>query len=332
MSFFNKQNCHPEFISGSVLSKMLKHLQCRRQVQHDKLPPYFVIIFFVFIPWLVFAQPEDFNHPELRWQTIETEHFLVHYHQGTVRTANKVAEIAEEIYPHITGLYQYAPEGKTQFIIKDTDDYSNGAAYFYDNKVEIWAENLDYILRGTHNWLRDVVTHEYTHIVSLEKALKFGRHVPAGWFQVFGYEQERRPDVVRGFPDILVSYPISGITIPVWFAEGVAQFQSPTKRFDYRDSHREMILRDRVMTGHLLDYNEMSVFGKNSVGNESSYNQGFAFVKYLAQNFGDTIVADIAQQANSPLNLNFKSVIKKTTGTSTDKLFNQWDQHLEETT
>ena len=138
-------------------------------------------------------------------------------------------------------------------------------------------------------------------------------------------------DVVRGFPDILVSYPISGITIPVWFAEGVAQFQSPTKRFDYRDSHREMILRDRVMTGHLLDYNEMSVFGKNSVGNESSYNQGFAFVKYLAQNFGDTIVADIAKQANSPLNLNFKSVIKKTTGTSTDKLFNQWDRHLEET-
>lgn len=276
------------------------------------------------------AQPEDYNHPELEWRTIETEHFKVHYHQGTIRTANKVAEIAEEVYPNVTGLYQYKPKDKTEFIIKDVADYSNGAAYFYDNKVEIWAENLDYILRGTHNWLRDVVTHEYIHIISLEKALKFGRAVPAGWFQLFGYEEERRPDVVRGFPDILVSYPISGITVPVWFAEGVSQFQTPDKRYDYRDSHREMILRDRVMTDKLLDYDEMSVFGKNSIGNESSYNQGFAFVKYLAENFGDSIVSRMAGQANSPLTMNFKGVIKKTTGTSADQLFDNWHDHLKQ--
>ncbi len=202
-------------------------------------------------PWIAHAQPGESNHPELYWQTIETEHFQIHYHQGTERTANVVARIAEEIYPHITGLYQYQPPQKVHIIIRDTDDFSNGAAYFFDNKIEIWAENLDYVLRGTHNWLRDVVTHEFTHIVSIQKALRFGRKIPAGWFQVFGYEEVRRPDVVRGFPDVLVSYPISGVNIPGWFAEGVAQFQSPSKRYDYRDSHREMILRDRAMTGKL---------------------------------------------------------------------------------
>ncbi|MCB0293272.1 MAG: hypothetical protein KDH97_23660, partial [Calditrichaeota bacterium] len=90
------------------------------------------------------------NHPELKWESIETEHFLVHYHQGTARTANVVAEIAEDIYPAITGLYDYEPSSKVEFIIKDTQDYANGAAYFFDNKIEIWAENLDYVLRGTH--------------------------------------------------------------------------------------------------------------------------------------------------------------------------------------
>ncbi len=293
-------------------------------------------LYFSLLVWLGFAgrlwaQPEAFNHPEVVWKTLETEHFVVNYHQGTERTANLVAKIAEEIYPHITGLYQYEPPAKTQFIIRDTDDYSNGGAYFYDNKVEIWAENLDYILRGTHNWLRDVVTHEFTHIVSLQKALKFGIHVPAGWFQVFAYEKERRKDVVRGFPNVLVSYPISGINIPVWFAEGTAQFQSPDKRFDYRDSHREMILRDRVVTHNLLDLNQMSVFGKNSIGNESSYNQGFAFVRYLARTFGDSVVRDLAATAASWKNLNFKQVIRKVTGRDAEQIFRDWKTYLEET-
>lgn len=274
------------------------------------------------------AQEYEPNHPELVWKTIETEHFRVHYHQGTERTANVVAKIAEDVHPDIAGLYQYEPDTKVDFIIKDIQDYANGAAYFFDNKIEIWAENLDYVLRGTHNWLRDVITHEYTHIISLQKALKFTRRVPAGWLQVFGYESERREDVVRGFPDVLISYPISGITIPVWYAEGVSQFQTPTKRFDYRDSHREMLLRDRVMTGELLDFNEMGHFGKNSIGNESSYNQGFAFVRYLAENYGDTVVTKLAINASNPFSISFDGAMKKATGVSAKELHNRWHDEM----
>lgn len=301
-----------------------KHIHLCRSLE------IYLILAVVFVALPLRSQPESFNHPELRWRTIETEHFLIHYHQGTARTANVVARIAEEVYPYITRLYQYEPDGKIEFIIRDTDDYSNGGAYFFDNKIEIWAENLDYILRGTHNWLRDVVTHEFTHIISLQKALKFGRKIPAMWFQVFGYEEERRPDVIRGFPNVLISYPISGVVIPVWFAEGVAQFQSPSKRYDYRDSHREMILRDRVITNRLLDFKEMGVFGKNSIGNESAYNQGFAFVKYLSENFGDSVVKKISAAASSPGVVNFNSVLKKATGQSGDVLYRQWKQYLKE--
>ncbi|NIS45846.1 MAG: hypothetical protein GWN92_07490, partial [candidate division Zixibacteria bacterium] len=289
------------------------------------------LIFSLFSLTLSAQDIEYYNHPELEWQTIETEHFLVHYHQGTERTANVVAKIAEEVYPHITGLYQYKPASKTEFIIRDTEDYANGGAYFFDNKVEIWAENLDYVLRGTHNWLRDVVTHEYTHIISLQKALKFSRHVPAGWLQVFGYEEERRADVVRGFPDVLVSYPIAGLTIPAWFAEGVAQFQSSSKRYDYRDSHREMILRDRVMTGNLLSLDEMGTFGKNSIGNESSYNLGYALVNFLTENYGDTVVAKMAEKASAPFRLSFSDAMKSVTGVSAEELYRQWATHLKDT-
>ncbi len=34
---------------------------------------------------------EKFHHPELEWNTIETEHFYVHYHDGAERTGQTVA-------------------------------------------------------------------------------------------------------------------------------------------------------------------------------------------------------------------------------------------------
>lgn len=60
----------------------------------------------------------DYNHPELRWKTFETEHFVVHFHQGTQHTALLVGKIAEEIYPHVTGLYNYRPKEKFISLLK----------------------------------------------------------------------------------------------------------------------------------------------------------------------------------------------------------------------
>ena len=270
----------------------------------------------------------DYNHPELRWKTFETEHFVVHFHQGTQRTALLVGKIAEEIYPHVTGLYNYRPKEKIHFIIKDTDDYSNGGAFFFDNKIEIWASNLDYIMRGTKNWLRDVVTHEFTHMISIQKMIKTNLLFPYGFFQVFGYEKERRKDVVRGFPNVLVSYPLSSINLPVWFAEGTAQHQAPGARYDYRDPNREMIIRDRILHEQLLTYNSMTVFGKSSHGNESAYNLGFSFVNYLARRFGEHILEKIAWNSSRWKHWTFEGALKEATGLPAKQLYKDWKDSL----
>ncbi|HDZ12441.1 MAG TPA: hypothetical protein ENH53_09495, partial [Bacteroidetes bacterium] len=92
------------------------------------------------------AQPESYNHPELKWYTIETPHFFIHFHNGTKRTAFAIAKIAENVYGPVTKLYRHKPDGKVHFIVRDTDDYSNGAAYYYENKIEIWATPMDFDL------------------------------------------------------------------------------------------------------------------------------------------------------------------------------------------
>ena len=72
--------------------------------------------------------------------------------------------------------------------MKDADDYSNGAAYYYDNKIVIWATPLNFELRGSHRWLQNVITHEYAHIVSLQKSMKMGNRIPGAYVQYMGYE------------------------------------------------------------------------------------------------------------------------------------------------
>ncbi len=276
------------------------------------------------------AQEEDFFHPELTWRTFETSHFLVHFHEGAERTARVVAKVAEEIFEPVTSLYEHTPDQKVSFIIKDVDDISNGAAYFYDNKIELFAPSMDYELRGTHNWLRDVVTHEFTHIVQIQTAMKLGRTVPAVYLQWLNYESERRPDVLYGYPNVIASYPLSGFVVPAWFAEGVAQYNREELRYDFWDAHRDMILRSYALDGNLLTWEQMGVFGKTSLGNESSYNAGFAFVSYVAHRYGEAKLVEISRNLSRLTETTIGGAIKRAVGVDGSQVYEDWRRAIME--
>ena len=230
----------------------------------------------------------------------------------------------------ITSLYNHTPDQKVSFVIKDVDDYSNGAAYFYDNKIEIWAPSLDFDFRGTHNWLRNVVTHEFTHIVQMQTAFKFSRKIPAIYLQMMTYENEQRPDVLYGFPNSIASYPISGFVVPSWFAEGVAQYNRPELNYDNWDSHRDMILRMYALDDKILSWNEISTFGKTSLGNESSYNIGFAFVNYLSLKYGTDVVEKISRALSLPNVVSMDKAIELSVGRNGKDVYEDWQKYLKQ--
>lgn len=297
----------------------------RRATLRAVLP---LLILSVFLRHPTKAQSELFNHTELQWYTIETPHFLVHYHNGEERSAKVASKIAEEIYGPVTSLYGHEPDQKVSIVLKDYDDFSNGAAYFYDNKIEIWAPALDFDLRGTHNWLRNVVTHEFTHIVQIQTSMKFGRRFPGIYLQWLGYEAERRQDVLYGYPNVIVSYPVSGFVVPSWFAEGVAQYNRPQLSYDNWDSHRDMILRMYALDGNMLSWSEMSVFGKTSLGNESSYNAGFALVKYISETYGPDAIPRIARNLSRWSAMTIDGAIERALGIDGKDLYKEWREHL----
>lgn len=276
-----------------------------------------------FFTSFLFSQVE-YNHPEIDWKTIETDHFSVHFYDGTEQSAREGAYIAEQIYPFVTELYDYEPPSKTHIVFLDTDDFSNGMAYYYDNKIYIWTSPLDFELRGSHRWLQNVITHEFTHIISIQVAMKYGKNIPGGYLQWMGYEKEKRKDVLYGYPNTLASFPIPGTIIPPWLAEGTAQYMYDEATWDLWDSHRDMILRDRYLNNNLLSFTEMNTFGKKGIGNESTYNSGYALCNYIAKQYGSDALKNIMNELSSPINFSVNKAIQNSIGINSNQLYDQF--------
>jgi hypothetical protein len=277
----------------------------------------------------VFGQ-ELYNHPEIQWLTFESEHFFLHFYDDTEIAARSAAVIAEKIYPHVTGLYNFEPGKKTHIILVDTKDYANGITYPYENKILIWITPLDVALRGSHRWLQNVITHEFSHIVSIQRAMKTPINITGAYLQWIEYEKEKRPDVLYGYPNRIVSQMIPSTAIPPWLAEGLAQYMYDDGDWDLWDSHRDMILRDMIQSDQLLSFNQINTFGKKDFGNELIYNIGYAFCIYLAERFGSNSFEKLINELSKPWVFSINSAMRQVYGASGKDLYEDFKSHQSE--
>ena len=274
----------------------------------------------------------DANHPELNWQVIETDHFKVYYHQGLEKIAPRAAQACEDAYGPVTSFYNFEPDSKIRIILKDTEDYANGAAYYYHNTIEIWVSNLDFSLRGATDWLPNVITHELTHIISLQTARKGKRRIPAIFVNYLRYQGEgKRDDILDGYPNVMAAYAIPATIIPPWFAEGTAQYMAPGFQHDRWDSHRDMILRQATLNNTLLTHNEMGVFGsKTGLGYEKVYDHGYSLSLFIVNTFGRDKLTEIYRQMKVWWRTDFSGAIQAALGISGRELHSQWVASLKE--
>lgn len=286
----------------------------------------FSFIAALLLSFTAYGQFDKYNS-EFDWYTIKGKNVEVHFHEGAERTARVILKIAEEVWDPVCSLYDYYPD-KVHYVVKDIDDYSNGATYFFDNKIEIWTSALDFDLRGSHHWLRNVISHEFTHMVQIQASLKTTRSIPAVYLQVLNYEDKRRPDILYGFPNVIASYPLAMLNMPAWFAEGTAQYMRKEFDYDNWDAHRDMILRSYVLDGNMLTWNQMGVFEKTSLGNESVYNSGFALTKYIAQKYGEEKLMKLTKSLGKLTHFTFDAAASDILGIDGKELYNEWAAFL----
>ena len=230
------------------------------------------------------------NEAHIHWRSSETEHFRFTYPAEIEPAVEYIAGIAEGVADAKLKRYHLQLPNKVEFIVRE-DIFSNGWANSLQNTMNVWITDWDFPIRSTHDWLRDVVTHEFSHLVSIQSSSKLPSPIQG---LVLGYQDYYNEPVQSSFATII---PFTHQ--PNWFAEGVAQYESELSGFDAWDSHRDMILRMAVMENKLLSYDRMGTFAGTSLEYEQGpYTQGFAFVKFIAGQYGDASMLKLwAEQA-----------------------------------
>jgi len=277
------------------------------------------VLLILFFAAFAFAQNERSKlfHPHY---TFETEHFILSYDKSLEHSAREIATILERLYPIYRDKYAIVLPRKTNVLVSNSA-FSGGWALSIQNTIAIWVNDMDWNMRGTPDWLENVVAHEYAHIVSISNSYKMPYWMP--YFQVgyFNHPNEKNTaEIMHIFPsDIL----------PPWFYEGIAQYESTKNDGDSWDSHRDMILRTLTLNDALLSWDKMSVFTGRADDYEKVYNHGFSLIKYIAETYGEDKILAITKESARFVRLVFDNSIKSVLGISGRQLYAEWKLYLQ---
>lgn len=267
--------------------------------------------------FVLFAGAYSFNHPELQWKTVETSHVTINYYDKTEAAVYAAWKIAEEVYVPLAELYNYKPAQKMSLSLAEYDDFSNGFAEWLTGSIMIWTIDSRFDLRSNTTWLRNVITHEMAHIMSLEQKRAT---LIAGVGANVSIETPNESYMVEEMFSLISEYP-------EWLAEGVAQFETEQYRHEAFDSRRQMMLRCAVLAGKELSFDEMGYFTHDQLGNELVYNQGYSFTKYIAGQIGKDRLRSLLKEASEKRTIISES-FTAATGLSLRNLYATWKDSL----
>lgn len=262
------------------------------------------------------------NQSDIKWKTAGTKHFQFIYPQEYTEHASALSAYAEAVYDSVVNRYKKDLPGRVNAVLNNAL-YSNGSAVPSENAVNLWLTNWDFKVRSSHGWLADVITHEFSHLVSIENGSKLK---PSIYGIQIGYTDYYNERITSDFAT-LIPFTLQ----PLWFAEGTAQFESARMGFDAWDTHRDMLLRVAALNDTLLPLEYMHDFSDNSLFAElGPYTQGFSLVLYIAKHYGEDAIPKIWTELSKLYRVTLDGALKKVIGIGEKELYEAWKKEITE--
>ena len=249
--------------------------------------------------------------PRLRFRVLPTEHFRIYFHQGEDRAAVRLGAIAEETWRTLGRRIGIVPPPLTHVVLADQTEVANGyATPLPIDTIVIFAawpggREFDF-----DDWLRLAFTHEFTHILHLDRS--------EGWARVIRTVFGRTP---LAFPNIF---------LPIWQVEGLATYEESAvtgegrlHAGDFRavvgeaGRHGALEPLDRV-NGGLTDW----------PGGTAAYAYGGEFHEYLAGRFGADSLARLADATARRVPYTASRVFKSVFGEPLGTLWHDFQRSL----
>ncbi|PLX91931.1 MAG: hypothetical protein C0621_10465 [Desulfuromonas sp.] len=253
--------------------------------------------------------------PEWRWQRLESEHFIILFHDECAALASQAARYAEEAHRLLAPRLNWTPAEKTFLVLADDGDLSNGYATPYPaNRIVISplvALDEPFSLTDRETWLRLVILHEYVHTLHLDTT----SGLPGFLRALFG-----RVYFPQGFQ-------------PEWLIEGMATHleTSYSEGGRGRGSYAAMLRRMAILEGKLPELAQLGVAPTAWPAGEVPYLFGESFYRYLVDRYGDGVTAPLsADYAGRALPLRVDASATKVLGTTYADLWNDWRRGLQQ--
>jgi len=263
------------------------------------------------------------NQSAVKWKSAETEHFLAHYPVEYREHAAAAIGFAENVYDTITIRYKIKLPSKVNLVFNN-GLFSNGEANPVYNMMQIWLTNWDFKIRGSHSWISDVVTHEFSHLASIQNASK----TPLPWIQGL---QISKSDFLNEKKQLAIGAYIPFTIMPLWFAEGTAQFESYRMGFDRWDTHRDMLLRIAFLENKVLPLEFMEYFSEQALEAElGPYTQGFDLVRYIAETYGENAIPELWKDMGKLSNWTLSGALNERFKITDRELYKNWRENRKE--
>ncbi len=254
--------------------------------------------------------------PILRFRTLPTQHFIVYFHQGEDRLAVRLAAIAEETWQALRVPLGRTPPALTHVVLLDQTELANGSAtpLPYDTIVvtAVWPAGWEFI-GNTDDWLRLAFTHEFTHIVHLDRSEGWAR-----WARgIFG----RTP---FAFPNVF---------LPAWQIEGIATWEESAITGSGRMHAGDFraIVDEAARAGRLEPLDRVNGGLTDWPGGGAVYAYGLGFHAYLAERFGADRLAALAAATARRIPYTGSRAFDRVYGRSLGSLWSEFEASLKPT-
>jgi hypothetical protein len=248
--------------------------------------------------------------PGLRWREISRDRFTVIFPAARWQQAEAALAAAESAYKKLAAFWNTRPAGRIRIVLNDSTDQANGFATFYPFNlvgINLSEPPPDSELAGSRSWLGLVLTHELTHLFTMNAA-------------AWPFRQLRR---VFGSQPVL--YP--AVQLPPWVSEGLAVWSESEFTGDGRLNHPSypLMLAAARRDDLFPDWGRLAGVPAAWPGPTGKYLFGAGFMQFLAEKYGADGLRQYLERSTSRLVL-FSSGrdFEKTFGTPLDKLWGEY--------
>jgi hypothetical protein len=230
-----------------------------------------VASFFVAALILSHGASAGFFNGKVKFYTIKTPHFYIHFSEGLGPIAEEFRAVTENVYDRMTARMEWKPARRTHVVLTDKSDTSNGvASVLPDNTILLYTAmpTPDSTLDHYRDYYEYLVTHEFTHILHIDQHNRTASP----------------PRVVMG----KIVAP-NGAT-PGWMREGMAVYEESLLDPNFGRNHSdytEMFVRTAFYEEKFPRLDQIAGLTAHPPGGLGPYVYGGRFFDWLAKTYGE---------------------------------------------